>query len=98
MFRVTFPPEFDLSDLLIAGSTTINGGFEIAVDKQVIVMKRSGLGKELPANEDADLKFAIVRNPGKPADDYKILIEILDGGEKSIFKAEKNQKILPRIE
>lgn len=98
MFRVTFPPEFDLSDLLIAGSTTINGGFEIAVDKQVVVMKRSGLGKEVPANQSADLKFAIVRNPGKPADDYKILIEILDGGEKSIFKAEKNQKILPRIE
>jgi hypothetical protein len=98
MFRVTFPPEFDLSDLLIAGSTTINGGFEIAVEKQVVVMKRSGLGKELPANQTADLKFAIVKNPGKPADDYKILIEILDGAEKSIIRAEKNQKILPRIE
>jgi len=98
MFRVIFPLEFDLSDLLIAGSTTINGGFEIAVEKQVVVMKRSGLGKEVPANQSADLKFAIVRNPDKPADDYKILIEILDGGEKSIFKAEKNQKILPQIE
>jgi hypothetical protein len=98
IFRVTFPQEFDLSDLLIAGSTTINGGFEISVDKQVVVMKRSGLGKELPANQTADLKFAIVKNPGTPADDYKILIEILDGAEKSIIRAEKNQKIFPRSE
>lgn len=94
LFLVTFPPEFDLSDLLIAGSTTINGGFEVSVQKQVVIIKRSGLGKEVPANQKADLKFAIVKNPALPADDYKILVEILDGNESTIFKAEKSQKIL----
>lgn len=98
MFRVTFPVEFDLSDLLIAGSATINGGFEIVVENKTVVMKRSGLGREIAANETADLKFAIVKNPGQPADDYTIVIEILDGEEKSIFKTEKKHKILPQVE
>jgi len=95
VIRVTFPDEFDLSDLMIAGSTTINGGFELAVNKQVLTMKRSGLGREIPANERIDVKFAIVKNPKEPADNYKIVIEILDETEKSVVKQEKLHKIIP---
>jgi hypothetical protein len=95
IIRVTFPDEFDLSDLIIAGSTTINGGFDLSVNKQVVTMKRSGLGREIPANEKVDVKFAIVKNPGQPSDNYKIVIEILDAEEKSFIRSEKFQKILP---
>jgi len=93
IIRVIFPDEFDLSDLMIAGSTTINGGFDLIVDKQVVTMKRSGLGREIPANEKVDVKFAIVKNPNQPADNYKIIVEILDNEEKSILKRETLQKI-----
>ena len=61
-------------------------------------MKRSGLGKEIPANNKVDVKFAIVKNPDQPADNYKILIEILDNGELNILKRETSQKILPAKE
>lgn len=98
IIRVTFPPEFDLSELMIAGSTTINGGFEIKVEKQILTMKRSGLGREIPANEAVDVKFAIVKNPKRSGDDYKIVVEIADEGEKIILKKDELHKILPQKE
>ncbi len=98
IIRVTFPDEFDLSDLMIAGSTTINGGVDLNVEGQVVTMRRSGLGRKIPANEKVDVKFAIVKNPEQPAENYKIIIEILDNGEKTILTQEKLQKILPAQE
>jgi len=81
---------------MIAGSTTINGGFYLSVEKQVVIIKRSGLGREIPANEKVDVKFAIVKNPREPRDGYEIVVEILDETEKSIVKQEKLQKVLPQ--
>ncbi len=98
ILRVLFPAGFDLSDLVIAGSTTINGGFILTVDGQVVTMKRSGLGREIPANEKVDIKFAIVKNPDQPADNYSITVEILSEDNKTIIKEEKKQKILPSKE
>ncbi len=98
IIRVTFPDEYDLSDLMIAGSTTMNGGFVLKVDQQVATMRRSGLGREIPANEKVDIKFAIVKNPKQPADDYNIKVEILGEDEKSILKEDKKQKIIPAKE
>lgn len=98
VIRITFPPEFDLSELMIAGSTTINGGFEIKVEKQILTMKRSGLGREIPANEPVDVKFAIVKNPKRSGDDYKIVVEMVDEGEKIIIKKDELHKILPQKE
>lgn len=95
IIRVTFPDDFDLSDLMIAGSTTINGGFDLSVNRSVVTMKRSGLGREILANEKVDVKFAIIKNPDQPSDNYKIVIEILDAEEKSFIKSERFQKILP---
>ncbi len=98
IIRVTFPDEYDLLDLMIAGSTTMNGGFILKVDQQVVTMRRSGLGREIPANEKVDIKFAIVKNPKQPADDYNIKVEILGEDEKSILKEDKKQKIIPAKE
>ena len=61
-------------------------------------MKRSGLGKDIPVNEKVDVKFAIVKNPDQPADNYKIVIEILGNDEINILKRETSQKILPAKE
>ncbi len=95
VFRIVFPASFDLSDLMIAGSSTINGGFTLQVEGQTVIIKRSGLGKPIPANQRADLKFAIVKNPPSPADDYEILVELLDEEEKPILKTSTKQKIIP---
>lgn len=95
IIRVTFPGEFDLSDLRIAGSTTINGGFDLEVNNQVLTMKRSGLGLEIPANEKVDVKFAIIKNPKEPSDGYKLVIEILDETENNIVRKENLHKIIP---
>ena len=98
IIRVTFPDNFDLSELMIAGSTTIDGGFELDVNKQVLTLKRSGLGREIRANEKVDVKFAIVKNPKQPADNYRIVVEILDESEKSLVKKERLHKIIPSKE
>jgi hypothetical protein len=98
LIRVTFPGGFDLSNLMIAGSSTINGGFDLKVDGQVVTLKRSGLGREIPASEKVDVKFAIVKNPQQPADNYKVVIEIIDDDQASIVKHEKLHKILPSKE
>lgn len=98
IIRITFSDEFDLSALLIAGSTTIKGGLEMKVEKQVVTMKRSGLGREIPANEKVDIKLAIVNNPKQPGDNYKIVVEVLDEHQTTIVKQEKLHKVLPATE
>ncbi|MDZ7331855.1 MAG: hypothetical protein ONB13_07850 [candidate division KSB1 bacterium] len=94
-FRIVFPIGFDLSDLMIAGSSTINGGFVLQVEGQTVTIKRSGLGKEIPPNQPVDVKFAIVKNPPQPADDYEIHVELLDESEKPILKTTTKHKIVP---
>lgn len=91
---VTFPENFDLSGVLIAGSTTMNGGFELSVEKTKVILKRSGLGRTIKPNEKVDVKFANIRNPAKPADNYKIKVEIKDDNNRTIIEKEKNIKII----
>jgi hypothetical protein len=97
ILKVTFPDGFDLSELKIASSTTMNGGFDAEVNGQVLLLKRSGLGREIKPGEKVDVNFAIVKNPLKPADDYRIIVEIMEK-ETSILKQEKLHKILPERE
>lgn len=97
ILKVTFPAEFDLSELMIASSTTMNGGFDVEVNDQMLTLKRSGLGREIKPNEKVDVKFAIVKNPLKPADNYRITVEIMED-ERSVLKQEKIHRILPEKE
>jgi len=96
--RVTFPSEFDLSKLLVAGSNTINGGFEMTVDNKVAIIKRSGLGREIQANEKVDVKFAIVKNPIRGDDNYSVQVEVFDDNNNSIIQKKDTIKIMPKNE
>ncbi|MBC8184256.1 hypothetical protein H8E88_24440 [candidate division KSB1 bacterium] len=98
IIRVRFPIEFDLSKLLVAGSNTINGGFEMTVENDVVTIKRSGLGREIKANEKVDVKFAIVKNPIKADDNYSVQVEVFDDNNDSIIQKQETVKILPKIE
>jgi len=73
---ITFPDSFDLSGLVIVGSTTISGGFDFTVKDAQITIKRSGLGRKIKPHEKVNVKFANVKNPTLPSDNYQIKVEI----------------------
>lgn len=76
VIMITFPGDFDLPRVKLAGSSTINGGFKVSVDGQRVVLKRSGLGRPIPPGERVDVKFANVINPVREGE-YVITVEIL---------------------
>ena len=84
--EISFPAEFDLSGVLIGGSTTINGGFELDVNESKIVLRRSGLGRTVEANEKVDIKFANVINPPESKTDFELKIEIKNETGESIIQ------------
>ena len=94
---VTFPENFDLAGVIIAGSTTINGGFEVTVDGSKVLLKRSGLGRIIKPYEKVDVKFANVKNPSEPADDYKIKVELKNESEITIIEKVETFKIVPSM-
>ncbi len=71
-----FPESFDLKNVIIAGSTTINGGFELKVKDNTVIMQRSGLGHVIKANTPVDLKFAEVIAPDVESVTYTIQVEV----------------------
>lgn len=98
VIKVTFPAEFDISNLQVAGSTTINGGFEQRVSNRTLSLERSGLGREIKPNEKVDVKFAIVKNPTQPKNDYNFDVEILNESQQSLIKSQQKVKIIPKQE
>ncbi|HDP97717.1 MAG TPA: hypothetical protein ENN22_00830 [bacterium] len=96
VIRVTIPDEFDISELQVAGSNTINGGFDFKIESRTLVLERSGLGREIPPNEKVDVKFAIVKNPEAAGDNYSFDIEVLDENGLSLIKQQEKISILPK--
>jgi hypothetical protein len=93
MILVTFPPSFDLSEVLIAGSATINGGFQVAVNQLTVSIKRSGLGRRILPNEKVDLRFANVKNPMVLADNYNIRVRVQNSAGRMIVDKVQSIKI-----
>jgi hypothetical protein len=60
---IAFPEEFDLSTIRIAGSNEINGGFRVVADKNILTLKRSGLGRAVPSGKKASIIFGPLKNP-----------------------------------
>jgi hypothetical protein len=72
---VTFPPNMDLSGVKVAGSATINGGFQVTTLGQKVVLTRSGLGRSILPGEKAAIKFAVVKNPVEAGISLPVQIE-----------------------
>ncbi len=96
--RATFPEEFNLSKVLVVGSNSINGGFKMDVKNNIVTIKRSGLGREIKANEKVDVKFAIVKNPAIAKNNYSVQVEVFDDNNNSIVQKQDFLKILPQKE
>ena len=61
-----FPEEFNLTYLRMAGSSQVNGGFNVVVSGRTARIKRSGLGNEISANTEITFLFGNIKNPSKP--------------------------------
>lgn len=95
---ITFPDSFNLAGITIAGSTTIDGGFDLTVNDRQIVLKRSGLGRKIKPYEKVSVKFANVRNPSLPSDDYQIKVEIKNDSNNIIVTENKKISIISQSE
>lgn len=75
---ITFPEEFNLSELKMANSTTINGGFKVSVERNKVILQRTGLGRKVMPNESVEIKFAVIKNPPEFTREYQAKVEFLD--------------------
>lgn len=96
-FLITFPGNFDLSKVNMAGSETMNGGFKTTVEDSTVLIERSGLGRMINAGEAVQLQFATVRNPGVVSD-YVVKVEVLSDSDNRITQNESTVKIKMRTE
>ena len=62
-FVLDFPAEFDLSQLQIAGSPDMTGGFTLTRDKQKVMVKRSGFGQRVASGTAVRLRLGAIINP-----------------------------------
>jgi hypothetical protein len=73
---VTFPPAFDLSQLEIAGSNQINGGFKLERKGQEVHLRRSGLGQKIPPGRRVSLQLGLVVNPPDFSASHQVTVQL----------------------
>jgi hypothetical protein len=71
-----FPRELDLSQLQIASSTSINGGFKIFREGNVVRVRRTGLGETIFPGEQVELKLGLITSPPSLAGNLEIAFEL----------------------
>lgn len=85
--RITFPASYDLGELDIAGSTTINGGLTLTRDGQRAIVKRTGLGTVVPRGQKVSLQLGLIKNPPIFANAEPVRIEVLHSQKTTTAKA-----------
>ena len=60
---IEFPTDLDLGLLEMASSTSINGGFTISKERNLVRVRRTGLGATVPPGRAVDLKLGLIKNP-----------------------------------
>ena len=83
-FALNFPDGFDLSQVTLAGSKTMNGGFKVTVAGQEVVIRRQGEGATIYPDKKVNLLFSTVKNPDTSNANYLLQIRILDGRGNSL--------------
>ncbi len=85
--RISFPASYNLSELEIAGSTSINGGLTLTRDGQRVIVKRSGLGTAVPRGQQVSLQLGLIKNPAAFATAEPVQIEVLHSKKTTTAKA-----------
>jgi len=73
---VTFPREFDLRQLEIAGSSTINGGFTLERKGQEVRLRRSGLGAKIPPGKKVSIQLGLIGNPANLSASHQVRVQL----------------------
>ncbi len=75
-FVFEFPAEFDLSQLQIAGSPDMSGGFTLTRDKQKVRVQRSGLGQSVASGTLVRLRLGAIINPKNFASTGEVTLQV----------------------
>ena len=76
VLEVKFSPGFDLTKVNLAGSATINGGFNVSVQGQTIKVSRKGKGGLKYPGDKVDLKFSTVVNSSESDTEHLIIVNL----------------------
>lgn len=71
-----FPRDLDLSLLQVASSTSINGGFKILREGNVVRIRRTGLGETILPGTPVELKLGLITSPQNLAMPHDISFEV----------------------
>jgi len=58
-----FPAALDLRQLEVASSTSINGGFTLVRERNIVRVRRTGLGAVVPPGSSVELQLGLITNP-----------------------------------
>lgn len=90
---VTFPREFDLSQLEIAGSSQINGGFKLERKGQEVHLRRSGLGEKIPPGRRVSLQLGLIVNPADFSVSHQLTVQLPAGRTPAATPFVKNKEV-----
>lgn len=76
LITLTFPKAFDLSQLEIAGSGTINGGFALTRKGQEVQVRRTGLGVSIPPGKRVSLQLGLIGNPTSFSASHQVRVQL----------------------
>ncbi len=93
-FSLTFPPEFDLSKVSLAGSNTMNGGFRVTVKDTIIEIGRNGEGKPVYPGNELNLLFSVVKNPDNAGKNYLVLFRVLEASGNTVSSTRSNPIVI----
>ncbi len=71
-----FPRALDLRLLEVASSTSINGGFKIFREGNVVRIRRTGLGETIPPGKKVELKLGLITSPQNLSGNFEIVFEL----------------------
>ncbi|MDZ7291276.1 MAG: hypothetical protein ONB44_18410 [candidate division KSB1 bacterium] len=94
---VKFPRDFDLSPLEIAGSSEINGGFELERKTmpdgvQEVLLRRTGLGSKVPPGRKVSVQLGLIVNPANLAASHQVNVE-LRAASSSVSQIARNKEV-----
>ncbi|NUO83212.1 hypothetical protein HUU05_24330 [candidate division KSB1 bacterium] len=97
-FSFEFPAEFDLTQLQIAGSPDINGGFTLKRDKQKVLVQRSGLGQSIAAGTFVRLRLGAIGNPKIGESSNAIVVQMHTSAQSPWTDFAKQRVVFVRTE
>ena len=92
---IIFPETFDLSNVALAASTSINGGLATLVNGSEIIVFRKGEGDLKARGTRVDIKLSAIGNPKKGAGSHGLRVFVHEDGDK-IKSQIRNRRYKPQ--